>query len=76
MDDRLAEERCAGLGEVEPFDSQFGVVAPRGTPRGETELMVGGVVRLPVGQSEVVLAGNAAAEKARARRGFIAASLA
>src|ERR1700683_1569481 len=42
------------------------VVAPRGTPRGETELMVGGVVRLPVGQSEVVLAAKAAALKAAA----------
>src|SRR3984957_226350 len=37
------------------------VVAPRGTPRGETELIVGGVVRLPVGES-VVLAAKAAAE--------------
>jgi hypothetical protein len=35
------------------------VAAPRGTPRGETELMVGGVVRLPVGES-VVLAAKAA----------------
>ena len=47
------------------------VVAPRGTPRGETELMVGGVVRLPVGESVVVLAAKAATEKAKISKRFI-----
>jgi hypothetical protein len=37
------------------------VVAPRGTPRGETDAMVGGVVRLPVGESVVAAAVRAAA---------------
>ena len=49
------------------------VVAPRGMPRGETELMVGGVVRLPVGDS-VVLAANAAPAQAKARIAFICLS--
>ena len=47
------------------------VVAPRGTPRGETEAMVGGVVRLPVGESEVVLAAKAATVNANPRNTFI-----
>src|SRR5580658_2353302 len=49
------------------------VVAPRGTPRGETELMVGGVVRLPVGESGVVAA-RAAEASAIVKRDFIDAS--
>jgi len=47
------------------------VVAPRGTPRGETEAIVGGVVRLPVGESDVVLAAKAAPTQANTSSAFI-----
>src|SRR5690242_15099097 len=46
-------------------------VAPRATPMGVTELIVGGVVRLPVGQSAAVCAEAAAAMVANSRMLFI-----
>src|SRR5436309_2858546 len=46
-------------------------VAPRATPSGETELIVGGVVRLPVGQSSADCANAVAARAAASKMFFI-----
>ena len=53
LDAGLAEVDGTALARFRP-STVISTVPPRGTPCGETELIVGGVVRLPVGQSVVV----------------------
>src|SRR6266481_1713640 len=48
-------------------------VAPRETPCGDTELMVGGVMRLPVGESAICWANTEVAMEAKTRIDLISA---
>src|SRR2546429_5135003 len=69
---RPGSVKSTALGRERFKPSTFiSTVAPRATPKGVTELIVGGVVRLPVGHSVELWAKAAAVMATKSRMRFI-----